>query len=145
MLIPGKLAIASATRNPGGDEMAAVLLRAVLPGRNLSWPVARCGSGRSIGDSNRLASACLGRRARDVETRPRPLPSRWRIKLGWRCRIAERFGLLPLGCDLRVRCGNRAHPRWAYSGSGDEKLLNDERLCTIYLCRHGSNRWTRRR
>ncbi len=66
--------------NPGGDEMAAVLLRAVLSGCDLSWPFARRGTSRSAGNSKRLALARVGMGKRDVETRSRPLPSRGWIK-----------------------------------------------------------------
>src|SRR5947207_14514055 len=59
--------------------MAAVLLRIVLPRRDFPRPTARRGTRRSTGNPNRLALSHLGRRARHVETRPRPLSSRRRI------------------------------------------------------------------
>src|SRR5713101_8049850 len=73
--------------NPGGDEMVALLLRVVLSGRDFSWQVTGHCTRASTRNSNRLAFAHVGRGARHVETRSRPLPGR-----GW---IAK-FDLPPL-------------------------------------------------
>src|SRR5436190_15685797 len=68
-----------AQHGAGRDEMAAVLLRIVLPRRDFPRPTTRRSTRGSAGNSNRLALPHLGRCARDVETRPRPLSSRRRI------------------------------------------------------------------
>src|SRR5436190_19108115 len=68
-----------AKRGAGGNEMVAVLLRAVLSDRHFPWATARRPTCGGIGNSVRLAPAHLGRRARDVETRPRPLSGRRRL------------------------------------------------------------------
>src|SRR5436190_5353609 len=65
-----------AQRGAGRDEMAAVLLRIVLPRRDFPRPTTRRSTRGSAGNSNRLALPHLGRRARDVGTRPRPLSGR---------------------------------------------------------------------
>src|SRR4029077_4343093 len=71
-----------AVRDPGGDEVAAVLLRVVLPGRDLSRPIKRSRPRAGAGDPDWLAVThmCLGKR--DVETRPRPLSGRRRLEIG---------------------------------------------------------------
>src|SRR5713101_3983011 len=67
-----------AKRGAGRDEMAPLLLRVILPDRHFSWTITRRGARTGTGDSNRLALAHLGGRARYVETRPRPLSGgRW--------------------------------------------------------------------
>src|SRR6266567_397252 len=83
-ILPGRPNVSNrhhAKHGAGGDEMAAVLLRIVLPRRNLSWAVARRGPYGSAGNSKRLAPTHLGGRSRNVETRPRPLPGRRRLML----------------------------------------------------------------
>src|SRR5438105_703133 len=67
--------------SPGSDEMAAVLLRTFLPDCDLSRTASRCGPGAGTRHSKWLAVVNLGRRARHVETRPRPLPGRRRLSL----------------------------------------------------------------
>ncbi len=69
-----------ADRNSSGNEMAAVLLRTVLSNRDFPRAPARGRTHPSARDSNRLAPADLGVGKRHVETRPRPLPSRRRVK-----------------------------------------------------------------
>src|SRR6266513_5274944 len=68
-----------AKRGAGGNEVVAVLLRVVLPDRHFPWATTRRPTCGGTGNSVRLALAHLGRRARDVETRPRPLSSRRRL------------------------------------------------------------------
>src|SRR5439155_25437279 len=72
----------------GGNEVTAVLLRAVLPCSDFSRALTRRGTRAGVGDSNRLAPAHLGCRPRNVETRPRSLPG---------CRRLSGTGILPVG------------------------------------------------
>src|SRR5204863_6703315 len=68
-----------ALRDPGGYEVVAVLLRVVLPSRDLSRPIERSRPRAGAGDPNGLAIASVGLRESYVETRPRPLSGCWRI------------------------------------------------------------------
>src|ERR1700731_2175907 len=65
--------------NPGGAEMDAILLRTVLPGRDLPGALERRGTLASARHSNGLALSHLGNRAYHVAPRPRPLSSRRRL------------------------------------------------------------------
>src|SRR5947207_3638150 len=69
-----------AKRGPGGNEVVAVLLRAVLSDRHFPWATSGRPTCGGISNSVRLALAHLGRRACDVETRPRPLSSCRRLE-----------------------------------------------------------------
>src|SRR5437899_8726700 len=101
--------------------MDAVLLRTVLPGRDFSPAIERRGTMASACDSNRLAFSHLGRRAHDVAPRPRPLPSRRRIKnyfvVGSSAAFhalkpptMERTFLQPIFCRLSAASADRPPP-----------------------------------
>ncbi len=68
-----------AVRGPSRHEMAAVLLRVVLPGRDLSRPIKRSRPYSRAGDASGLVVPHVVLGKLYVETWPRPLPSRGRI------------------------------------------------------------------
>src|SRR5882724_3915393 len=107
-----------AVRDPGGDEVAAVLLRVVLPGRDLSRPIERSRACASVGDPNGVAIASVGLREIYVATRPRPLPGRWRVTLLPIAKTnAERStpnAERPIHL-FRVGCWTLSVERWAFS------------------------------
>src|SRR5438094_6486362 len=81
-------------------EMAAVLLRAILPDRDFSRPPARRRVGSGTGYPVLLANSHLGRRPTHVEAGPRPLPGRWWIAWirYWLQRLIRRASMLWLFC-----------------------------------------------
>ena len=68
-----------ANRRAGSDEMAAILLRAILSDRNFPGPPAGCRIGSGARHPVMLAHCHLGGRTIHVETRTRPLSGRRRI------------------------------------------------------------------